>query len=312
MVVLPEPINHTVTAIYEAYERTARHGDGRGVAMSDAANECERAIWYKLRWAVPGEKTDGRKERIFETGRIEEDRLLDNLESAGLIVERVDPATGKQFSVSLARGWLRGKLDGRATGVIEAPKTVHVVECKSHNEKSFKELSKKKLRDGKPDHFAQCQLYTHAEQITRCLYIAVNKNTDELYIERIEYDAGFALTLEAKIERIVRTDRAPSRLHDDPTSKAAFACGRCRAYAQCHEAAFSRMNCRTCIHASFEDGAEVRCVRLDKILSYKEQQDGCDQHRYLPDLVPGEQVDVAGDVIVYRMNDGSEWRDGVK
>jgi hypothetical protein len=42
----------------------------------------------------------------------------------------------------LRSGWLRGKLDGRALEIPEAPKTLHVVETKSHKEKSFKELVK--------------------------------------------------------------------------------------------------------------------------------------------------------------------------
>lgn len=306
MVALPEPIHHTVDAIYRAIEAKARGGDSRGVPMSAAANECERAIWYCLHWAAPLERIDGQKKRRFETGRIEEDRLLDNLEAAGVTVERVDPATGRQFAVTLAHGWLRGKMDGRAIGLIEEPKTLHVVECKSHNEKSFRELSKKKVKEANPDHFAQCQAYMHAEQITRCLYFAVNRNTDELYCERIEYDPAFCLILEAKIERIVRAQSAPSRLHDKDDKPP---CLWCAASDLCHRKAFARRNCRTCLHSTFDDGAIVRCDRNKVELSYSEQRAGCADHRYLPSLVPGEQIDVDGDTIVYRIDD-TEWRDG--
>ena len=158
------------------------------------------------------------------------------------------------------------------------------------------------------------RLYCHSQQISRCLYFAVNKNTDELYAERIEYDASFALKLEAKVARIVATDRAPPRLFDDPTSKAAFVCGWCPAKAQCHEQAFARQNCRTCISASFEDGAVVRCTFFGKKLTYDEQQRGCSSHLYLPDLVPGEQIDADDEArtITYKMADGSTWVDGKK
>lgn len=311
MAVLPPSINHTVDAIYSALAKRSNHSDSRGVPMSDVANECERAIFYKLRWACAPETIDGQKQRRFGTGLREEERLLNDLEAAGVEVERTDPATGQQFRLELANGWLRGKIDGRAVGVIEAPKTVHVVECKSHNERSFRELVKKKLKDGKPDHYAQCQAYMHALSLTRCLYLAVNKNTDELYAERVEYNAGFALTLEAKVARIVSSDRAPAKLHDDPTAKAAFKCGWCPALSICHEGAWPRRNCRTCLSASLEDGAEVRCTLKDRLLSYDEQQKGCGEHRYLPSLVPGElqDADPAKRVIVYRLHDASEWRD---
>lgn len=312
---LPNPINHTVEAIYSAIAARARQGDNFGVPMGNAVNECDRAIWYALRWAAPPERMDGQKLRRFETGHREEARLLDDLAAAGVTVERVDPATGKQFAVALADGWLRGKIDARATGLPEAPKTEHVVECKSHNDRSFKGLLKhappkgEGLRRSKPEHFAQCQLYMHALKLHRVLYLAVNKNTDELYAERIEYDAEFALRVEVRVTRIAGTDRAPSRLHDDLNSKAAFTCQWCPALALCHERAFARVNCRTCMHAIFDSGAEVRCARTGASLSYDNQQTGCGQHRYLPDLVPAEQVDVAGDVVIYKFPDGQWWHD---
>jgi hypothetical protein len=309
---LPEPIPHTIEAIYKALAATARGSDSRGVPMSDVANECERAIWMKLRWACPPEEITGQKQRRFGTGLREEERLLDDLVAAGIQVERVDPATGTQFRVELANGWLRGRMDGRATGIPEAPKTMHVVEIKTHNDRSFKDLIKKKLQASKPDHYAQCQAYCHAEHLTRCLYLAVNKNTDELYAERVEYNAVYALQLEAKVSRIVNSDRAPPRLFEDPTAKNAYPCGWCSAFAQCHEKAFARRNCRTCISASFEDGANVRCAFFNKILSYDEQQRGCDNHLYLPSLVPAEQIDAseADRTITYRLVSGETWMDG--
>src|SRR5674476_627481 len=308
MAELPEPISHTVLAIYSAYEtRAGSFGDSRGVPMSQVANECERSIWYSLRWCSNPEKITGQKQSIFDTGIAWEERLLDDLELIGCQVDRLDPATGAQFRVELADGWLRGKLDGQVLGLPEAPKTLHVVETKSHNNKSFKELTKKKLKEGKPAHYTQCQLYCHARGLTRCFYYAVNKDTDERYTERVEYDHAFCLRLEAKVARIVKSDRAPSRLFEDPTSKAAFACGWCPAKPQCHEGAWARRNCRTCISASLEDGAVVRCALKDIELDYKAQQAGCGSHLYLPDLVAGEQVDASESErwVKYKMADGS-------
>jgi len=300
----------TLLAIWTAYEKKSYMGDSRGIPMSQVANECERAIWYKLHWASQPETINGQKQRRFDTGNIEEERLLDDLEAAGFEVERLDPATGQQFRVSLGDGWLRGKMDGKVQGLPESKK-VHVVECKSHGEKSFKELVKKKLEVGKPDHFAQCQAYMHSEGLDRCLYIAVNKNTDELYVERVRYDRTFCLRMEAKVERIVRANAAPPKLVEDPTSKAAYVCNWCDARPQCHEGEFARRNCRTCLSASFESGAVVKCLVFDKELEYDEQQRGCNQHLYLPSLVPGEQTDASETErwVKYRMPDGSEWID---
>lgn len=309
MVELPEPISHTVVAIWEAYEKDAWSGDNLGVPVSMVANECERALWYAFRWATQSERMDGQRLRRFATGDREEDRLLDDLERAGLTVERLDPATGQQFRVQLADGWLRGKLDAKALGVLEAPKTMHVVECKSHNDKSFKDLKKKRLKEGKRDHYAQCQCYMHAESITRCLYIAVNKNTDEIYAERVNYDKAYAQSAEAKVTRIVEANIAPPKLHEDPHAKGAFVCSWCRHADVCHAGEMPRKNCRTCISSSFESGAVVNCTFFNKELSYEDQQKGCPHHLFLPSLIPGEQIDASEEDrwVKYRLRDGTEW-----
>jgi hypothetical protein len=41
------------------------------------------------------------------------------------------------------------------------------------------------------------------------------------------------------------------------------------------------------------------------------QQAGCAMHLYIPDLVPGEQIDAGEDWVSYRLRDGAEWRDGM-
>ena len=310
MSAVPLPIQHTIDAIYDAIAKRGRSGDSVGIPMSGAGNECERALWYLLRWASPPEKVDGRRQRIFETGFIEERRLLDDLAAAGFSVNAA------QERVELADGWLRGKLDGRVTGLLEAPTIEHVVECKSHNDRSFKELLKhappkgEGLKRSKPAHYVQCMMYMHATGLTRALYLAVNKNDDAIYTERIHYDAAFALAIEAKAVRIASTDRTPSRLHDDPTAKAAFACQWCPALALCHEKAFARRNCRTCLSASLEPGGIVNCVFHGTTLSYIEQQAGCNSHIFLPDLVPGEQIDAGHRWVKYVLSDGQEWTDG--
>ena len=238
------------------------------------------------------------------------------MRAAGIEVEEQDPATGRQWEVTSLGGHLRGHLDGIARNVPEAPKTDHVLEVKTHNEKSFKALLKDKVEKSKPGHYSQMQIYMHHRGIQRALYIAVNKNDDSLYAERVEYDAAAALRLMARAERVIRTDSAPSRLHDDPTSKAAFACNWCPALAICHEGKFARRNCRTCISATplvdASDQGIWRCELFDKDLSFAEQQAGCAAHLYLPSLVPGEQIDAseANRSVTYKLASGEVWVDG--
>jgi hypothetical protein len=46
-------------------------------------------------------------------------------------------------------------------------------------------------------------------------------------------------------------------------------------------------------------------------LTRREQETGCAAHLYIPDLIPGEQLDAGEDWVSYRLPDGTEWRDGV-
>ena len=316
MAELPPIEAPTVSAIYTALQRNRRDEDRGYLGMSQFGTECDRALWYGWRKVHDPEPLDGRRIRLFETGHLEEGRLVGDLRAAGMVVRDVVLQTGRQFGVWSIGGHLRGHLDGLIDGVPDAPKTTHVLECKTHNDKSFKALLKDGVAKSKPGHFSQMQFYMHFTGMPRALYVAVNKNDDQLYAERVRYDATAALQLVARAERIIRADQPPAKLHDDPAAKAAFACGWCPARAVCHDGAWARVNCRTCLHATpvvdEGDAGRWHCARHDIHLTPDEQRRGCHQHRYVPGLVPGEQVDVdeGRETITYRLADGSTWVDG--
>lgn len=308
MTAIPDPINHIVTAIDAALAASARTSDWGGIPVSAVTTECDRSIWYSLRWVHAPEAPTGKKERIFETGRIYEGRLIRYLEGAGVVVEKLDPATGKQWQVELSDGYLRGKTDGKAAHVPTAEKAEHVLECKSLKAADFRAIVKHGLEKGKPEHFGQVQMYLHGTGIQRGLYIGANKDTDEIHTERIKYDPVYGLGVEARMSRIVAADMPPARISDDPD---AFACRFCRAKDHCHAALWPRLNCRTCMHVTASGANGWRCDKHGTALSWDAQQAGCEDHRFIPALVPGEQTDVLdGDLIVYRMPDGAEWIDG--
>ncbi|MEN6539330.1 MAG: hypothetical protein ABFC67_06960, partial [Mizugakiibacter sp.] len=172
---IPEPLVHTALAMVAAIEARARGGDSAGVPMSSATSACDREIWYKFRWAAPLETPQGARERRFRTGLQYERWLLDDLRATGALVQEIDTATGRQIAIHLADGHLRGKVDGIASGIIEAPKAEHVVECKSMKAADFRAVLKHGLAKAKPDHWMQCQLYMHGLGLARALYLCANK-----------------------------------------------------------------------------------------------------------------------------------------
>ncbi len=310
---LPEVKSPVVAAIEAAW--AARNEDRRTyLGASILGRECERQLFYDFRWAHAPERFEGRMLRLFATGQLEERRVIDDLLAIGAVVAEIDPATGDQWAVRFANGHGGGHADGRVTNVPGAEKTEHLLEVKSHNEKSFKALKKDGVEKSKPVHYAQMQVYMHGLGLTRALYVAVNKNDDELHAERIHYDGAAALKLIAKAERIVSAERAPTKLFDNPEEKMAWPCRYCPAIGVCHQGEFAERNCRTCLSSTPIDGGKWRCERHGKELTVEEQKAGCGSHRYLPSLVPGEQVMASGSgfdvtAVTYRLATGAEWSD---
>lgn len=308
-----EPVqSQTVAAIEAAYVQ--EHSEERRgyLGASVLGDPCERKLWYGFRWASPPEAFDGRMLRLFQTGHREEARLVEDLRRIGCDVLEGDPETGRQWAFAWADGHARGHLDGIVERLPEAPKTAHVLECKTHNDKSFKALVKSGVAEAKPVHWAQMQLGMWGRGLSRALYLAVNKNDDSLYSERVTYEPAAAAALAAKAERIVAAHHAPAKLHDDPTAKMAFACSFCPARGVCHDGQWAPRHCRTCLHATAVDSGGWSCARHNRALSLDDQRAGCAHHTYLPSLVPGEQVDAdeALEWVEYQMPDGATWRDG--
>ncbi|MBZ9973482.1 oxidoreductase [Mesorhizobium sp. BR1-1-12] len=301
----------TVAAIYAAYEAANEPRDGRSISVSTLAEECERKLFYDFRWASPHESIPGRTLRIFETGNVEEERWIENLRMIGCEVWDRDD-NGKQIMVEACGGHVRGYLDSEILGLPEAPKTIHVGEIKSHNAKSFARLLKDGVQKSKPAHYGQIQTYMYRRGRDRGIYLAVNKDTDELYAERVKLDVEFVIRLLARAQRIIDADTPPAKLHEDPAHKMAFACGWCKHKPICHEHAAPRVNCRTCLYSTPEEGGSWSCARFSKPLSADEQAAGCPAHLTLPGLVAGEQIDAdeEAETVTYRMHDGTIWIDG--
>jgi hypothetical protein len=303
---IPKPTSSTQRAIQDAL--VANHDDWEsvGVPAGDIGVECDRAIWLAFRRASAPEAIDWKKRRIFERGNIEEDRLLDLLRLVGCEV------WGQQDRVRAAGGHLRGKIDGRVLGLIEAPKTEHVVECKSAKDEYFKPVKKHGVKIGMPKHYATFQFYMWGLGLNRVVYMMSNKNDEDLHIERVELDVEYAMRSVARIERIVNAPEPPSRLcskRDD------FRGMFCRQAAVCWGEEMPRSHCRTCLHSTplMDGNAGWDCARWAKPLSLPEQDDGCPAHLFIPSLLVGlEQIDVDEELeqITYRRPDGTLFVDG--
>lgn len=282
MTAIPSPINSTVAAIYRGYEERRGEELRPHLGASVIGNPCSRALWYGFRWAL-AKDFDGRMLRLFDTGQREEDRLIRDLQHIGVEVHAFDPE-GNQWRVSAHGGHFGGSMDGCAVGIPEAPKTWHVLEFKTHNLKSFADLQAKGVMEAKPMHYAQMQVYMELTGMTRALYLAVCKNDDHLYAERVDHDPVAAAKLLAKAERIIFSDEPPSRLNDNASW---WECKFCDYHGICHGEAVALVNCRTCAHVTAARDGTWRCEsdHPDEPITVEEQRHGCHLHRYNPHLL---------------------------
>ena len=274
----------TLAAIESAVNRNTDTDPRPHLGMSQIGRPCERELWYAFRWTMP-KVWGARMLRLFARGQREEAVFVQLLRDAGVTVHEVDETTGKQFRFALVGGHFGGSMDGTAIGVPEAPKAWHVLEFKTHNDKSFTLLKRDGVKIAKPEHFTQMQCYMSASGIERALYLAVNKDTDELYAERVPYESDAFNAALKRAERVIGSSVPPAGVSQDASW---YQCKFCDMTELCHKRALPQINCRTCAHATpLMDGlGGWECARnKGEAIPLEFQRTGCPDHVFIPALL---------------------------
>ena len=246
--------NALTDLIYKA--RVERNDDGLRphLGASQIGAPCPKALWYGFRW-VKKSSFNGRMLRLFETGQLAESRFVEELRWIGCEVTE-GPEQGKQWRVSELGGHFGGSMDGAVVGLPSDPETWHCVEFKTHGEKSFKDLISKGVKDSKPQHYAQMQIYMSLTGMTKALYMAVNKNTDELHTEIIDADPETAQALLKTAEKVIFSEEAPMGISSDPSY---YLCKWCDFSDLCHGTEAPIPTCRSCAHVTPERNGKWSC-----------------------------------------------------
>lgn len=284
MVKLPTPPpNRTGDAIHSRYRRDAEDWRRAHLGASIIGDECGRALWYSFRWAADPD-FEGRMLRLFERGQREEDWIVEDMRLAGMRVENADEATGKQYRFRALGGHFAGSCDGAVLGVPDAPKTWHLLEVKTSNDKRFAELLRDGVQKSNPKHYAQMQTYMHAFKLKRALYVCVNKNDDRIYTERVKYDKAEALAILEKAARVINAREPLSKIREDPSW---WKCKMCdhQAHCQLGETAPLQRNCRTCVSSTPMPDGTWHCSHHGRTLDIDQQRKGCPAHLFIPALM---------------------------
>jgi hypothetical protein len=273
----PKPEQQIINRIYAAIQKERADSDlylGR-LGSSFIGEECVRQIWLSWR-GFAREQFEGRMLRLFETGHLQEARIVEDLRRAGFAVwdKRED---GRQFEFSDLTGHFITKVDGIIKDVPENEKP-HVLEIKTHNKNSFSSLLKKGVQEAKPLHYAQVQISMLLGGFTRALYVALCKDDEQFYVERVRADEAAQEKLKAKITKLTEARLRPAGISDDGSS---FGCKFCSMKAVCVKEAEPLRHCRTCTMCT--PGAEGKWVcELNKdTLSIDRQRLGCEHYEGL-------------------------------
>tara|TARA_R110000737_G_scaffold342039_1_gene366444 strand:+ start:226 stop:1272 length:1047 start_codon:yes stop_codon:yes gene_type:complete len=277
---IPEPINSIASLVDEHHSDV---GDDPRLHLGGSmlGHPCDRWLWLSFRWAVR-EKFPGRIRRLFRRGHNEEEIVVADLKAIGLDIG--ETGDGQRF-LNLGKH-VGGSVDGIIeSGVPGANKTRHILEIKTHNKKSFDDVAKKGVKDSKPIHWSQMQIYLKGTEIDRALYVAVCKDDDRLYTERVKYDDKAAEKLLDRGHRIALAERMPDPISTDASW---YQCKFCAAHSFCHKKQLTKeVNCRTCAHSTPEDDGTWSCARWEnENIPGDFQKVGCDSHVLHPDLVP--------------------------
>jgi hypothetical protein len=296
MAEIPQSPHQSSVQIINFYAKQPQtHRPHMGASL--IGHPCDRYIWLTWRWALKPD-FDGRMLRLFKAGQDAESRFIQELRDIGATIWDVDPDSGDQWRVSAINGHFAGSLDGVGKGFAEGPKTPAVIECKTHNDKSFKTLLSKGVKDAKPQHYDQMQVYMGLMDLERALYIAENKNDSAVYTEWVHLDKERFKALVLRASNLIHTNTPPWRISTD---KNHFECKYCSMWKHCHGGQAAEDNCRTCVHATAVENAAWRCDKHKKTLTYDEQVSGCDVHVLIPDLVPyADAQDSGEDWVAYK------------
>lgn len=294
-----------VDKIYQSYvDRDLKAPRRDYLGASIIGHKCDRYLWLYFRHAYNPEKDKewGRILRLFERGRREEPWIYSDLREVGLEVHDVD-AGGNQFRFEQFGGHFAGSCDG----VVFYKGEWYLLEIKTHGEKSFSYLKEKKLRSAKPEHYAQMQVYMKNFELKKGLYIAICKNTDEIYIEEVAYNEKKALELEGKALNVIQASSPPKRMAS--SWDGCFECKYCDYQKECHKLdgfTLPEKNCRNCTHSTPKLDGSWFCEKHGKSFSKEFSKIGCEEYVCHPEIVPATPIDLSPEEVVYVDGNGKK------
>jgi len=244
------------------------------LGMSILGKDCPRELWYSFRICAQ-EIIKPRQKRLFARGHNEEPIIIADMMAADLHVH------SDQLECVDETGHIKGHIDGIAENVPDAPKTPHLLEMKTANDKNFKELVKQGLEKKFPVYYAQMILYMHKLKLKRGLFVATNKNDDSRYYERVYPNNQKAKELLVRGVDIISSEVPPAKIG----SATHYKCKWCKYYDICHFNGAVLKTCRSCSYCDLCNDGVWSCSRYSNLqLAFEQQLLACDNYDLMESL----------------------------
>ena len=247
----------------------------RYLSVNSLGKACSRQPWYRWRWVKENFITPV-IQRKFDKIEYEKQAVIYSLLEAGATVSR----EGEDVD-SLQHCY--GKIDGVINSLPGAEKTLHLLKVMVLTETKFNALNKKIMEVGAelallatyPEITFSYQYTMGKLELTRCLLVIVNKNTEARLYHRINFNTDeFRACVNIELS-VTNTAHPPRRISERADW---WQCKACEFSSVCHSNELPQINCRTCNSCNPEDGGNWYCSVHNANVPLEAQRSGCDQY----------------------------------
>ena len=205
-------------------------------------SHCDRALWLTLRNCSDIE-FKAETLRTFKMGHVLEDCIINWLTDAGYKISHQQAEVKNKWNKPL----------GHIDGIIFSDKKYRLLEIKTSAAKYFSDW----IKNGVPEKYrAQAQLYCHhsnqlsasGRKLDEIMWVVLNKNTSEIYIDIQQYDPQYAQLQTTRIENVIESESLPNGEYD-------YRCNMCNHKAVCKGEKVAQISCRSCAHVSVVNGS---------------------------------------------------------
>jgi hypothetical protein len=237
MAAIPQLGDPTLDAMRRVFETMGNNEKKRDyIGASSIGNPCARQIWYDYQ-GMPKKPFDSATLFRFADGHSTEAVICARLR----LVQGIELWTeqeGKQFGFADFDNRFRGHVDGIIRGIVQAPKTTHVLEVKctedlnKFRKAKFDHGEKNALKNWNEVYFVQAQLYMFYFKLDRHYTIVASPGGRDMDSCRTEFDPEVAQRYRDRAFELLQAKEAPPRISE---KKDFFICRWCAHAEHCHK-----------------------------------------------------------------------------